>query len=91
MTGLDAAALKPVTVMEGFSKEMSGANQRTVNVVRRLTELNAKLWGPIPVAQDSGKEVKPPGLIYELQSDLSSLHVQLDVIDAALDRLEQLV
>ena len=85
------AVPKPATVMENFSKELSGANQRAAHIVRRITELNGKLWGSAPVVADVGKDVVPAGLISALQSDLNSLHAQLEAIDAALDRIEQLV
>jgi hypothetical protein len=90
-SGKKTSAPKPPTVMETFSKDLGGAHQRMAGVVRRLTEINAKLWGAVPVAVDSGNDVSPAGLASALQTDLNTLHVQLDMVETALDRLEQLV
>jgi limonene-1,2-epoxide hydrolase len=92
MNNMKAAAPQPVPVMETFAKELSGANQRAANVVRRLTEMNVKMWGNTPVGTGMGKdEVQPCGMVTVLQCELNSLHALLDSADAAIDRLEQLV
>jgi len=87
------AAPKQTPVMETFARELHAANTRTINVVHRLTDLNAKIWGVSPESGANVKkdEVQPTGLVSVLQCDIKNLHGHLDSAEELLGRLEQLV